>query len=452
VARVGAYRSHWIARLRNLLPMNEGSNPPGGAPEAAGGQGSEAPPSGADTGGDGPAAADAASSGSPAGPSLADAKGSPDALDRAAGAAQPLFTPPPAGFDAKKKRAAVIQLIIALAFIVIIFGWLLPQVIDYEEIFNAIGELEAWQFVVLFIAGVIVWLPEGWLYSLLVPTLKWRQGVAAWVASTGVGTTIPAMDLVVRYGMYRSWGAPPERAMLGIFLSGIFDNIVKFSLPVISVIALIAFGVVDLPGWILVVALIAGLIVAGTLVVVIGVSRSVRFAEWLGRTGESFANWLLRLLKREPMQGTADRIVGVRDAAISTVSSVWGRAFLASAMGKLWTYVILMIALRFAEIPPDVISATQAFVVWTLVLLVQSIPLTPGGVGFVEAAYIAMFSAIAGPEYATQIGVAVALYRAAQWALPIPVGWMVVGWWRIEIKRGKLPDPFRGQAVKTQLS
>ena len=142
----------------------------------------------------------------------------------------------------------------------------------------------------------------------------------------------------------------------------------------------------------------------------------------------------------------------VTTGAISTVSSVWGRAFLASAMGKLWTYVILMIALRFAEIPPDVISATQAFVVWTLVLLVQSIPLTPGGVGFVEAAYIAMFGAIAGQDYATQIGVAVALYRAAQWALPIPVGWMVVGWWRIEIKRGKLPDPFRGQAVKTQLS
>ena len=86
---------------------------------------------------------------------------------------------------------------------------------------------------------------------------------------------------------------------------------------------------------------------------------------------------------------------------------------------------------------------------WTLVLLVAAIPITPGGLGFVEAAYIALFGAIAGPEYATEIGVCVVLYRAAQLALPIVVGWPTLGWWRWEVKRGRWPDPFQIRAADT---
>lgn len=355
-----------------------------------------------------------------------------------------LFTAPPVKMDAKKKRAALIQGVISLVLIVFIFGWLLPQVIDYQEIGAALASLEWWQFVVLLVAGLIVYLPEGWLYALLVPGLTWVRGIASWVGSTGVGSTIPAMDLVVRFGMYRSWGATTQNSMLGIFLSGVFDNITKFSLPVISVLLMVVLGVSGIPGAIIWIAAIAAVIVAATLVVAVGVIRSERFAAWLGRTGETIANWFLKLVKRSPMSGLGDRILGLRDAVIGTVTAVWPRAFLASALGKLWTFVILLIALRFAGIPSDVISPLEAFVVWTLVLLVAAIPLTPGGVGFVEAAYIALFGLIAGEAYTTQIAVAVVLYRAAQWALPIVVGWPTVAWWRWSIKRGKVQDPAAG--------
>ena len=354
-----------------------------------------------------------------------------------------VFRPPPGQLTAKQKRMAIIQSVVALVIIVVIFGWLLPSVIDYREIFDALKTLEWWQFALLLVAGLIVYLPEGWLYALLVPGLTWWRGIKSWVASTGVGSTVPAMDLVVRYGMYRSYGASPARSMLGIFLSGIFDNITKFSLPVIALIVLAIAGVEDIPGAVILIAVIAALIVAGTLVVAIGVARSERFALWLGRTVERVASWFLGLFKKGPVTGLSDRVVTLRDAALETVSAVWPRAFLASAMGKLWTYVILLIALRIADIPSDVISAVEAFLVWSLVLLVASIPLTPGGVGFVEAAYIALFGAIAGSAYSTEIGVAVVLYRAAQWALPIVVGWLTVGWWRLQIRRGNLSDPFR---------
>ncbi len=352
-----------------------------------------------------------------------------------------LFTAPPAPFDARKRRATIIQSLISLALILIIFGWLLPKVIDYQEVAAALGTLAAWQFGVLLLAGIIEFIPSGWLYALVTPGLSLRQGVTAWVASTGVGSTVPAMNLVVRFGMYRSWGASVERSMLGIFLSGVFDNIVKFSLPVISVLLTVLVGVA-VPSLVFWVAVVAALIVTATLIVAVGVARSERFAQWLGSALERIANWGLAKLKRDPIAGIAAQIVGIREFALDTVTAVWWRAFTAAGMATLWTYVILLVSVRFAGIPADVISAGQAFVIWTLVLLVQAVPLTPGGVGFVEAAYIALFGAIAGEAYSTQIAVAVVLYRAAQWALPIVVGWPLVWWWRRQVRVGKLPDPF----------
>ncbi len=353
-----------------------------------------------------------------------------------------LFKAPPAKMDARKKRATIIQSVISLVIVVVIFGWLLPKVIDYQEVGEALGTLDPTQFALLLVAGLIVFIPSGWLYALLTPGLTLRQGTTAWVASTGVGSTVPAVNLIVRFGMYRSWGASVESSMLGIFLSGIFDNLVKFSLPVIAVVATAAMGFEGLPSAVIWVAVIAAVIVGCTLVVAIGVARSERFSAWLGRTVEGIANWGLARIKKDPVTDIADRVVGVRDLALSTVHDVWWRAFLASAMATLWTSVILLAAVRFAGIPADVITAGQAFLVWTLVLLVQAIPLTPGGVGFVEAAYIALFGLIAGEAYSTEIGVAVVLYRAAQWALPIVVGWPLVWIWRRQIRRGKLPDPF----------
>ena len=164
--------------------------------------------------------------------------------DADASASQPSFAPtPPKAPDKKARRNTLIQIGIAVAIIIVIFGFVLPQVIDYEQVWETIKNLEAWQLLALLAAGLFLYVPEGWLYKVLVPGISLWKGIKAWVASTAVGSTIPAADLVTRYGMYRSWGTSPEGSMLGILLSGVFDNIVKFSLPVIAVILLGIIGV-----------------------------------------------------------------------------------------------------------------------------------------------------------------------------------------------------------------
>ena len=185
-----------------------------------------------------------------------------------------LFAPPPAKLDRQKKRALIIQSIVSVLFLVVIFGWLLPGVIAYQAIFDALGTLDARQFLVLLVAGLIVAIPEGRLLQVLTPPLRLWQGSAAWFVSTGVGNTVPAINLVFRYGMYRSWGATAEASMLGIFLSGVVDNIVKFSLPAIAVVIMALLGFEGIPAVVIWVAVIGAVIVAATVGVTLGIVRS----------------------------------------------------------------------------------------------------------------------------------------------------------------------------------
>jgi uncharacterized protein (TIRG00374 family) len=152
-------------------------------------------------------------------------------------------------------------------------------------------------------------------------------------------------------------------------------------------------------------------------------------------------NWVLARFNKDPMEGLADRVVGFRDAAVDLVRSVWWKALLASTLGKLWAFVILVMAMRFVGFSQDVLPLMDIFIVWSIVLLVQSIPITPGGIGIVEVAYIALFTQILGEDSRNAIAAGIALFRLVQWALPIPIGWAVTFHWRHRVQRGDLPDP-----------
>ena len=347
---------------------------------------------------------------------------------------------PPPRRTAKDRRNTLIAIGVAIAIVIFIFGFVLPSVIDYDVVFEVLRDLEPQDYVIIIAAGLFLYVPEGALYASLMPGMGLRRGMSAWVGSTAVSTTVPGADLVVRYGMYRSWGFGLERTMLGIVLSGLFDNIVKFSLPAIAVV-LFALSGQDLGDivWIAIIAL--GVLIVGA-VVVVGMIRSEAFTKWIAERTERIANWGLGKVKRDPIEGLSERVVGFRDLAIDIVREHGVAALFYSATGKLWAFVILTLALRIVGIDDSILSLGQIFVVWVIVLLITAIPITPGGIGIAAIAYIGLFSQVAGEQYANTIAAGIVLFRLAQWFLPIPIGWAAVGLWRRQISRGQLPDPF----------
>jgi len=67
-----------------------------------------------------------------------------------------------------------------------------------------------------------------------------------------------------------------------------------------------------------------------------------------------------------------------------------------------------------------------------IVSFVALVPITPGGLGISEMAYIGLFAAVVDPAYAAQVAAAVLLYRVVQWLVPIPLGWALL----IAMRRG----------------
>ncbi len=356
--------------------------------------------------------------------------------------------PPPGRPSGKDRRRALIMLGVGVVVAVLVFGVVLPEVVDYGVVWETLRSLSGTDVLVLLAAGLIYYLPEGWLYALVTPGMSLWQGIKAWVASTGVGSTVPAVDMVTRYGMARSWGLSASVAMRGIFLSGAFDWLVKFSIPVLGVVLLVFAGVQDL-GYLAVIAGISGALLGLVLLILVGAVRSERFTRRVALWIDRAQAWALRRAGREPVEGLPQRVVEFRDDAVSLATGSGALAVLASTLGKLWQWVMLTLALRAVDVPSDVLSALEIFVVWALVLLITMIPITPGGIGIAELFYVSMFTSITGPEWSSIVAAGVMVYRVFQLVLPIPIGWAITLRWRAKVQRGELPDPFSASGQPT---
>ena len=87
---------------------------------------------------------------------------------------------------------------------------MLPQFIDYEAVFRAIGSIDAVEWLILIVVAMVRFLPEGGVYVAAQPGSTVGQGVKLYLVSETLASVPPGgLDLVSRYQMTRSWGFSP---------------------------------------------------------------------------------------------------------------------------------------------------------------------------------------------------------------------------------------------------
>jgi uncharacterized protein (TIRG00374 family) len=134
-----------------------------------------------------------------------------------------------------------------------------------------------------------------------------------------------------------------------------------------------------------------------------------------GRAVQAVANRLRR--RREPTTDLPDRLLRERDLIRGVLTDKWLEAVLATAGRWAFDYGSLLLALLAVGARPAPTAVLLAFCVAQALAL---IPLTPGGLGFVEAGLTGTL-ALAGVGAADAL-VAVLAYRLAGYWLPLPVG------------------------------
>ena len=69
--------------------------------------------------------------------------------------------------------------VLIIAALVLVFAWVLPEFIDYEDVWDTLTELDAWEVAVLFGVGLARVPTEALMYRAFLPDLGLSRGTEA---------------------------------------------------------------------------------------------------------------------------------------------------------------------------------------------------------------------------------------------------------------------------------
>ena len=218
----------------------------------------------------------------------------------------------------------------------------------------------------------------------------------------------------MQFDMLNTAGIAPARAATSVTAVSLISTATLFGLPVISIVVILITGA----------SVEHNLFRAGSIAVVVCLAAMaggtvLLFADppllWLGGVIERARNRVLR--RRPPLQGLPERLVGERNLIRGVLGAGWWQALLYSAGNWLLDLTALLIALAAVGAQP---RASVVLLAYVVAAFLGMIPITPGGLGFVEAGLIGTLG-LAGIG-ADQALLATLVYRLASYWLPMPTG------------------------------
>ena len=327
-----------------------------------------------------------------------------------------------------------LPLLITLGLMLFIFGVVLPQFIDYDAVFRAIGNIDGFTWLLLAILGVLQFIPDGWVLQASLPGLKLKQGVTV-ATVTGAVANIPpgGLDLVVRYHMTRGWGFSPQAATASTMVTWLFATASKLFMPVIAVLFLSVERIQDDDLDFLAV-LGLGIVAGGAILIALGL-RSTRFVLALGRLLTRFVHFLSGVFRRDWVVDLEDGLLNFRDQTADVIKSRWHVGLLAGLAGQFMFFLIMLTAVRGVGLGNDTISTGVVFAAVAMVAAITTIPIF-NAPGLNEALYMSILAFAAGQGFADQIAAAVFVFRLVTWLLPIPVGGVSYTRWKNRTSHG----------------
>jgi uncharacterized protein (TIRG00374 family) len=254
------------------------------------------------------------------------------------------------------------------------------------------------------------------ILRLAVRTRRWRPVILSQLAANSFGRVVPgglATVGAVQYAMLVRAGIPSAATASGITASALVVFATLLALPLLALPAILTGVAVDPT---LTKAALVGAIVF-VLMVVAGAAAVIwdRPLQLIGRGAQALLNKLRP--SREPITSLPERLLHERDIVVGVLGRQWWEALLLAAGRWVLDYLTLIAALYAVGATPRVSLVLLAFCTASLL---GNLPLTPGGLGFVEAGLTGTLAlAGVGPGAAV---VATLAYRLVSFWLPIPAG------------------------------
>jgi uncharacterized protein (TIRG00374 family) len=308
-------------------------------------------------------------------------------------------------------RRTVIWLAITGVSLYLVF----PSVLDVLGSWRNITRFSAFALLAMFALQATATACLWELQRVALRLRRWRPVVASQLASNALSKIAPgggAMGAALQYKLLVQAGLPPGSTVGALTAVNLLVFGVVLALPVLALPALFR-GSVDRS---LLETTILGLVVfavaAGLGALFLSTDKPLK---WVGLTIQRVRNRLRR--KREPLYGLPRRLIKERDRILATLGPHWKRALTAAVGRWMFDYATLLAALAAIGSYP---SPGLVLLAFCGAQVLAQIPVTPGGLGFVEAGLTAML-ALAGVSGGDAV-LATFAYRLFSYWLPLPFG------------------------------
>jgi len=318
---------------------------------------------------------------------------------------------------------------LAVALTALTFAFVLPRIASYRDVWDVVRGL-SW-LSILAVAGAtvlnILTFAPPWMACL--PGLgMWRALLVtqASTASTYVAPGGAAPGMAVSFAMLRGWGYTARQVAVTVAVTGVWNQLVIFGSPAV---ALALLTVVGERNPLLQTFALAGLVVFVAAVALFAAAlASADLARWAGDLAARAAALAQRLARRGPVRFDGESLVRFRTDTLELLGRRWHVLTAGALAGQLSVFFVLWVCLRVIGVSSGALTGVEIFSSWSIVRVLGSLPITPGGIGVVELGLTSLLVGFGGGHAKVVAGVL--LYRFLTVVPTLLLGFVAAVTWR----------------------
>ena len=309
-------------------------------------------------------------------------------------------------------RRNVFWLVVTAVSLYLVF----PKVVDVFASWRQITRFSVASLVTMAALQVATNACQWDLQRVALRARRWRPVIAAQLASNALSNIAPGggpVGAALQYRLLAKAGMSGPATVSALTAVNLLIFAVVLGLPVLAIPGLLRGAVNRSLLQAGVAAVVGFAVTAGVGALLLSTDRPLA---WIGRVVQRIRN-RLRRRKAEPLTDFPARLLRERDRILETLGPRWKRALLGAVGRWIFDYMTLLAALAAIGSHPRPSLVLLAF---CGARALANIPVTPGGLGFVEAGLTAML-VLAGVSGGDAV-VATFAYRLFSYWLPLPFG------------------------------
>jgi uncharacterized protein (TIRG00374 family) len=280
--------------------------------------------------------------------------------------------------------------VVLLLFILV---GVIPRFASYSGAWAQLTHLSAWWWAAIAIVAAVNQVSGVWPYQAALPGLRTQDGFLLIETAAAISNTVPAGGAVaigVTYRMLSSFGFSGVDISAAVITTGIWNLFAKLGLP------LAAVGLLSITSH--ATTTVRGAALAGVVALLIGCAllwvlfRSAAGARQLGRLSDRAVNGVGHLFGRPATDRVERSMVEFKSRTVRTMHRRGWPLTWTTLANQLAGFVLVLLIVRAIGIGSGQVTLIAVFTSFAVARLAGAIPITPGGLGTVDAAFISLMT------------------------------------------------------------